>query len=222
MKKIVASALLISGLFLGAQVMGQSSKTDATKQSSSSKTETRSENSNTSDTKSVTTSSSAVQTKTSSYTTKPPQAENKVNKQPVSSANKAQAIEGQKILDPQGRTSAIVQKDGTIRDKEGRVMGRVSNKGEYFNAAGDKVGSFEAGIIRTAEGKEFAKISENGRVYNAAGKYMGTIADDGTVLNSRGIRLGEAVGIEKSVAALVFFFPKQTPLPDNNTLKMKN
>jgi hypothetical protein len=59
-------------------------------------------------------------------------------------------------------------------------------------------------------------IREDGRVYDGKGQYLGMVADDGKVLNNKGVRLGSAPGVEKSVAVLLFFFPKQTPRPDVN------
>jgi len=134
---------------------------------------------------------------------------------PSAITSRSSAMQGTKVYDAQGNASHTIEKDGTIRDHLGRLMGQYTDKGEYISPTGEKVGYVENGMIRTRDGKEFARISKEGRIYSGDGKYLGTIADDGTVLNVNGVRMGSAPGLDKSVAALIFFFPKQTPLWDS-------
>jgi hypothetical protein len=163
--------------------------------------------------------------KRSEATTQKP-GETSTQKDPASASDpvmtsKAAAMDGQKFYDQTGTAMAAIAKDGTIRDTKGRILGTFTEKGEYLNPHGKKVGYVEDNIIRTAEGNIFATIREDGRVYDGKSQYMGTISDDGTVINSRGLRIGSAPDLDKSLAALMFFFPKNAPMPELRSVKKK-
>lgn len=232
MRKAIVLAITLAFSLTGQQLSAQNEvkKTDSRKTTVKT-TESNQPSAKPSESTTVKSNSTKVTVKSASKTdvntstaTKPPQSQPSAKpdarqnpEQETKSGLTSQktAAEGMKVYNVQGNVSATIGNDGTIRDHLGRLMGKYTESGEYFNAAGEKVGYIENSIIRKEDGKEFARIGKDGRVYNGNGEYMGTIADDGTVINNKGVRLGSAPGADKGVAALIFFFPKQTPLWDS-------
>jgi hypothetical protein len=94
---------------------------------------------------------------------------------------------------------------GWIRDPKNRLVAQYTETGEYYSKNRVKAGSVENGVVRDKDGKEFAKIGKDGKVYTATGKLMGTIAADGTITDDQGKKIGSAPGVDKNIAALVFF-----------------
>ena len=132
-------------------------------------------------------------------------------------AGKKIFFEGMKIYDPRGMVTAAVDEDGYIHDKYGRLLARYTKNGDYISATGKKLARVDDGIIRTTDDNRiFAHMGDDGRIYGGDEKYIGTVAEDGTVLNSRGVRLGSAPGVDRNIIVLYFFFPRPTPLPDGS------
>jgi hypothetical protein len=85
-----------------------------------------------------------------------------------------------------------------------------------------KGGTIENGIVYDKNGKEFARINPDGKVQSASGQLMGTIANDGTVTDLTGKKIGSAPGVDKNIAALVFFVkPSSLNAAGNATNKKK-
>jgi hypothetical protein len=116
---------------------------------------------------------------------------------------------GKIIYDRLGEVMATVGADGKIYDTKGNVLAQYTAKGEYFGPDGQMIGSIRDGVIKTKDGKEAGKLSKDGKVSNAKGKLLGTIYDDGTIRNSKGSRLGSAPGVDKNIAAMIFFNKKK-------------
>lgn len=118
-----------------------------------------------------------------------------------------------KIYDTNGKAKASVEYDGTIKDAQGRVVGKYTETGDFIGITGEKIGSVEKNKIRDREGADFGKIGKDGTVYTTEGKMLGKVSADGTVTNSEGTKIGSAPGIDRNIAAMMFFYPKQQTTP---------
>jgi hypothetical protein len=122
----------------------------------------------------------------------------------MTTANAAQ--QSGKIYDAQGNLFATVDNDGWIRDPKNRLMGQYTQSGEYYTKNRVKAASVQNGTIRDMNGKDFGKIGQDGKVFDSAGKLLGTIAADGTITDAQGKKIGSAQGVDKNVAAMIFFY----------------
>ena len=108
-----------------------------------------------------------------------------------------------------GNAIAKIGADGKNIDTNGKVLAQYTSNGDYLGPDGDKIGSIKDGVIRTKDGTELGRLSKDGKVTNAKGKLLGTIYDDGTIRNRNGSRLGSAPGVDKNIAAMMFFNKKK-------------
>jgi hypothetical protein len=115
------------------------------------------------------------------------------------------ASQPKKIFDAEGNLTYTIDQLGYIRNPKNRTLGQYTTNGEYIRKR-TVVGKVENGVIRDRYGNEFARIGQSGKVYNAKQILLGTINPDGTILNGSGTKIGSAPGVDKNVAAIVFFF----------------
>jgi len=113
------------------------------------------------------------------------------------------------VYDRMGEVMVKVEPDGKIYDLNGLLKAQYTTKGEYLGPNGELLGTISNGVIKTKKGKVLGKLSKDGKVTNAKGKLLGTIYDDGVIRNSKGSRLGSAPGINKNIAAMIFFVKKK-------------
>ncbi|MCU0371606.1 MAG: hypothetical protein MUC31_09350 [Bacteroidales bacterium] len=114
------------------------------------------------------------------------------------------AAQPKKIYDAEGNLTYTVDQLGWIRNPKNRAMGQYTSKGEYISKR-VVLGRMENGVFYDRYGKEFARIGQDGRVTDAKGTALGTIKADGTILNDKGTKIGSAPGVDKNVAAIIFF-----------------
>lgn len=115
------------------------------------------------------------------------------------------AAQSKKIYDASGTLIYTLDQLGYIRNPKNRLIGQYTADGEYIRKR-TVVGKVENGVIRDRYGKEYARISQDGKVVDSKNKHILTIKADGTVLNGTGTKIGSAPGVDKNVAAIVFFF----------------
>lgn len=116
---------------------------------------------------------------------------------------------GNVIYDRMGELMATIGPDGKLYNPKGELLGQYTAKGDYLGPNGELLGTMRDGVIRNKKGKELGRLAKDGIVTNAKGKLLGTIYDDGTIRNSKGSRLGSASGVDKNIAAIIFFIRKK-------------
>jgi hypothetical protein len=136
-------------------------------------------------------------------------------KEPSGNANtnssKSKAPTWGKIMyDRMDAIMATIGVDGKIYDAKGTLIGQYTDKGEYLGPQKEKLAIITDGVINSTGGKLLGKISRDGKVTNAKGKLLGTIYDDGTIRNSKGSKLGSAPGVDKNIAAVMYFYNKKS------------
>ena len=222
MKTKLAFMILMMGMFISSQVFAQeevpqkeSSKTTVTKTDTKSTTGSETKTSGSETNVKQTTTPPPVQsskeppasgTKTStSSSSKSKSSSSSKQSGTMTTASSASAT-GKTIYDAEGKMLYKVDATGGwIRDPKNRLVAQYTETGEYYSKNRVKAGSVENGVVRDKDGKEFAKIGKDGKVYTATGKLMGTIAADGTITDDQGKKIGSAPGVDKNIAALVFF-----------------
>ena len=65
--------------------------------------------------------------------------------------------------------------------------------------------SLEAQTLRNANNATIGRIDSDGTVRNANNASIGRIESDGTVRNANGASIGKASGVDRKVAAVLFF-----------------
>ena len=74
------------------------------------------------------------------------------------------------------------------------------------NANNARVGKIESdGTIRNANNATIGRIDSDGTVRNANNASIGRIESDGTVRNANGASIGKASGVDRKIAAVLFF-----------------
>lgn len=238
MKRNVVFIVLLAGMFIASQALAQNeTPTKESNKTTVKKTEVK--------------SSTGTETKTTGkeanvkQTTTPPPV--KSSKEPPTSGKQTQSGSSSKsskkagsgqpgtisaagtsapapkmIYDAQGNVIyKIDATGGWIRDPKNRLVGQYAD-GEYHSKNRVKAGSVDNGIVRDKNGKEFARINPDGKVQTAAGQLMGTIAEDGTITDENGKKIGSAPGVDKNIAALVFFLkPSSLNAAGNATNKKR-
>lgn len=115
------------------------------------------------------------------------------------------AAEGRKMYDASGNLTYTIDQLGYIRNPKNRTLGQYTVNGEYIRKR-TVVGKVENGVIRDRYGKEYARIGQDGKVTDGNGNLLGSIGTDGTIRDAKGVKIGSAPGVDKNVAAIVFFF----------------
>lgn len=59
--------------------------------------------------------------------------------------------------------------------------------------------------VRNSVGNPIGSVDSNGTIRNSNGTSIGKVDSDGTVRNSNGTPVGNARGVEKRIAAVIFF-----------------
>lgn len=110
-----------------------------------------------------------------------------------------------KMYDAGGSLVYTYDQLGYIRNAKNRVFCQLTPKGEIIRKR-TVVGSVDKGVFRDRFGKEYARIVQEGKVVDAKSKTVGTIKDDGTVINNSGSKIGSAPGVDKNVVVLIYFY----------------
>jgi hypothetical protein len=220
MKKVIVLSVMIAGLFMTSQLMAQVDGKSSEKQPASEQKKDPNSTTTGKDqkvqmggyTKSGQTVTPANQP--SSVTTSKDQ-----GKEQGGTVKEKPPVSGSVIYDRLGEKMAMIEADGSIRDTKGNILGRYANNGDFTGPTGEKIAWAKDGVIRTRDGKEAGRIAKDGKVTNAKGKTLGTIYDDGTVRNSKGSRLGSAPGVDKNLAAIIFFHAKKSTAAEKSSKK---
>ena len=203
MKKFAALIFILAGIFITTQLIAQvDSKTQDKNQNTENKT----------DTKTGTTPPAVKSSKTKPGTTTGDQTKstqtsssNPSGSQTGTMTSSSAASQPKKIFDAEGNLTYTVDQLGYIRNPKNRTLGQYTANGEYIRKR-TVVGKVENGVIKDRYGKEFARIGQDGQVYDANRKLLGAISKDGNIFNGSGTKIGSAPGVDKNVAAIVFFF----------------
>lgn len=209
MKKLIAFSVLLSGMFLTSQLLAQvdvksNEKQPATEQKKDPNATNTGKDQNV-QTGGYTKSGKQV---TAPQTTQE-QAKDQQGKASSGTAKENTRAAGSAVYDRMGNIIAKIGADGKIIDSSGKVLAQYTSNGDYLGPDGDKIGSIRDGVIRKKDGTEIGRLSKDGKVTNAKGKLLGTIYDDGTIRNRNGSRLGSAPGVDKNIAAMMFFNKKK-------------
>lgn len=225
MKKIITSSLVLIAFFFAAQVFGQEYQTKGSgdntkkmnKKTTTTQTPTTTQETKTStqgteqktgepssvNEKSKTTNTTTTTTTKTATTTTSGQ---KTGTGSTMTTQPAAKVTG-RIIDSKGKLIATIDSDGWIRDPNQRVLAQYTN-GDYYNKDRVKFGYVKDSEIYNKDGKKMAKIGKDGVITDKSNRMIGKIADDGTVTDSKGVKMGSAPGVDKGVAALIFFFQK--------------
>jgi hypothetical protein len=223
MKKIITSVVVLIALFFSAQVFGQEYQTKGSgdnskkmnKKTTTVQTPTTSKDTvvstqgtgqKTSDPASVNEKSKTINTTTTTKTTTTDPSGQKTGTGGTMTTQPAVKVTG-RIIDANGKLIATMDSEGWIRDPNQRVLAQYVN-GDYYNKDRVKFGNVKDNEIYNKDGKKIAKIGKDGVITDNSKRMIGKIADDGTVTDSKGVKLGSAPGVDKGVAALIFFFQK--------------
>lgn len=117
----------------------------------------------------------------------------------------ATAGQSNKMFDAQGSLKAYIDQLGYIRNPKNRLLGQYID-GAFIAKNRQKAATVKDGIITGTSGNVIARIAQDGKVTDGTGKLMGTIAADGTVTDAGNTKVGAAPGVDKHVAAIVYFF----------------
>ena len=205
MKKYSILILVLAGIFITPQLTAQEDvKTQGTSKCSVKKSETK-----TSDPAAVPTVKSSktkpgAATSDQANSTQTTSGTNTSSKTGTMTSSTA-AAKGGKMYDAQGNLTYSLDQLGYIRNPKNRTMAQYTSNGEIIRKR-MIVGKVENGVIKDKYGKEYARVTQEGKVYNADKKLLGAIATDGTVTNDKGTKIGSAPGVDKYVAAMMFFY----------------
>ncbi len=206
MKKLTVLILLLAGIFLAPQVIAQVDSQDKAKDQ---KTEQKDENkSGDKSVPAVQSSKNAPGTATSGSSSKSKGSKGDKGTVQSSGMTSANAPKTGKMFDAKGNLLMTIDQGGWIRNPKNRLLGQYTQDGQYYTKNRALAGTVENGVIRDRNGKIFARISQDGKITDASGNLMGTVNADGTVLDSRNAKIGSSQGVEKNVAAIMFFFAK--------------
>jgi hypothetical protein len=117
----------------------------------------------------------------------------------------AKPVKTGQMFDTGGNLIYSYDQMGYIRNAKNRVFCQLTSQGEIIKKR-TVVGSVEKGIFRDRFGKEYARIVQEGKVVDASSKTLGTIQADGSVLDSKGAKIGSAPGVDKNAVVITFFF----------------
>ena len=211
MKKYSFLIFILAGIIVASQSFAQvDSKTQGT-QSTEKKSET-----NTSD-KTV----PAVQSsKTGPTSTKTGQSTQTQSKQGTSATSKqgttttttqsgtvtsSKNIKTGNMYDAQGNLVYSYDQLGYVRNAKNRVYFQYTAKGEIIKKR-NVVGTAVNGVFQDRFGKEYARIVQEGKVVDGKSQPVGAVKDDGTVLDTKGNKIGSAPGVDKNVVVMVYFY----------------
>jgi hypothetical protein len=237
MKNILASAILLSAIFLASLASGQEYQTKGSGNSSKKMNQTT-----TTTNKDPQATTTNPQSEAAPSSVKPPEGEKQDGKttpevqiskdkpgtgtntntqskpsptgtlgqkEPPSEMSSANSIpDAKNIYNGEGKLVATVDAEGWIRNPEQRLLAQYTSEGVYYTMNRVKAGYVEDGVIYDKDGVKFAKITRNGEVQDKDGKTMGRITADGTVTDHTGKKIGSGPGADRNVLAMLFFFQK--------------
>jgi hypothetical protein len=217
MKKYAVFMLILVSIFLASQLTAQvESKTQGTGQTTEKK----------SDTKSNDKAAPPVQSsKTKPGTTGSGQTTGTQPKQGTSTSSQPGTVTGSKsiktgkMFDAGGNLIYSYDELGYIRNPKNRVFCQLTPKGEIIRKR-VVVGTAVNGIFQDKFGREYARIVQDGKVVDAKSKSVGTIKDDGAVLDKSGTKIGSAPGVDKNVIVIIYFYKDLLdPKADKSSVK---
>jgi hypothetical protein len=237
MKKLLASAILLSAIFLAYLASGQEYQTKGSGTSSKKMKQTTTTTNN--DPQATTTNpqseaapssvkppegekqdgktTPAVQTSkdkpgsgtNTSTQSKPSETGTIGQKETTSEMSSANAIpDAKNIYNGEGKLVATVDAEGWIRNPEQRLLAQYTSEGEYYTKNRVKAGYIDDGVIYDKNGSKYARITKNGDVISMNGTKLGNISADGSVMDNTGKKIGSGPGVDKNVLAVLFFYQK--------------
>lgn len=122
------------------------------------------------------------------------------------------------MFDATGTLAYSYDQLGYVRNAKNRVFFQYTTKGEIIKKR-VVVGTVSKGVFQDRFGKEYARFIQEGKLIDANSKPVGTVKDDGTVLNKNGTKIGSAPGVDKNIVAIVYFFNEVLDTKQSKTKK---
>ena len=98
-------------------------------------------------------------------------------------------------------------KDGIVRDKNVRMIGKIEGHGKIRNSKGISLGTFGRGEFRNRTGSLLFKLDESGILRDRNGRKVYIFSDSGVVRDSNGKRLATFEGDPTwQIAAVIIYF----------------
>ena len=115
-------------------------------------------------------------------------------------------LEAQTLRNANNATIGKVESNGTIRNANNATIGKVESDGTIRNSNNARIGKIDSdGIIRNANNATIGKVESDGTVRNANNATIGKVQSDGTVRNANNATIGKAEGVDRKIAAVLFF-----------------
>ncbi len=103
---------------------------------------------------------------------------------------------------------AKIKTDGTMEGTTGVALGYVLPNGSIKNAAHTTIGTITNGVVKNATQVVVGSVTPEGIVLDPQNVTLGYVLDDGVITDALGKLIGRAVGVNKTWAAVCFFFYK--------------
>ncbi len=116
------------------------------------------------------------------------------------------------VRDDGGRLIARIEKDGVFRDAAGRRIGLFeAADGAVRSGSGGLIGRIDGdGVVRDGSGRRLGVVDDNGNLRDASGRLLGRIDSGSALRNSTGRLVGRLDGWDpdcvRPVAAYLMFF----------------
>ncbi len=114
-------------------------------------------------------------------------------------------IMGQTCRDKNNMTIGKIESDGTVRNSSNLKIG-CFDRNVIRDASNMKVGSIDGGTIRNKNNMKIGLVESNGIVRDAYNMKIGSVESDGAVRDASNMKIGSAEGVNKTYAAVFFFF----------------
>lgn len=120
-------------------------------------------------------------------------------------SSKSGGMQKVNMYDATGNLIYYYDQLGYVRNPKNRVFFQYTASGQIIKKR-TVVGTVTNGVIKDRTGKEYGHVEPDGKIIDARNKLAGTVKSDGTILDKSGAKIGSAPGVDKHVAAMVYFY----------------
>lgn len=133
----------------------------------------------------------------------------------------AVAAQAQKVLDKNKQVVGYVTAEGVVQDSTFKPLGYFKDDGSITNAEYITLGHVKSdGSIVTVDNKTLGYFKNN-IIYNGRNVSLGSVDNNGTVYDSKGLEIAHLKGVNSDVGAIcIFFFFKLAGVDYFNDPKM--